>query len=200
MKSLIALGAVLISGSIAFAGASQDKIDSLVLEYYRGQNPRVQSIARLMNQTVRTEDVNCPAPRPAPGPSCVDVACQQVGKYNCDDFSEIDTITKACRGNYDGGCVAEVCDHLGKYNCDDLSEITNVATMCRSQFNGDCVKSACDHAGKYNCDDFSEMENIAKLCVGVPASCLDSVCAHLGTYNCDDLSELEAVGNSCRGN
>jgi hypothetical protein len=134
------------------------------------------------------------------GHSCVDVSCQFLGSFGCDDVSEVERVGRACRGNFDGECVNSTCTHLGSFGCDDIGEIERVTALCRGNYGGKCVDVACQHLGRFGCDEISEIERVNGACQGVKASCLESVCQKLGTFGCDDISEIERVASSCRGN
>lgn len=175
---------------------SQDAIDKLATEYFVNERP-VNGFMRLLNTA---DPHRCDDQQQENGPSCVDVACGFVGKFNCDEMSEVDRVGKACRGNNDGSCVNSTCNRLGKFNCDEISEIERVATMCRGNHSGKCIDAACGYLGTFNCDEMSEVERVNNSCRGVKASCIDSVCQKLGKFNCDEISEIEKVANSCRGN
>jgi hypothetical protein len=175
---------------------SDEQLNRLVDQYYAQRKAQPTTWMQWFSDR---RPPNCDdGPTPG-GPSCLDVACEKVGESNCDDVSEIDRISRACRGNYDGSCMREVCSHLDRLNCDDIPEIEKVAKMCASHYNGACVQTACNHLGTLGCDDFDEVERVTKLCVGIPASCLDSVCNRMGPLDCDDIPELERVAATCRG-
>jgi hypothetical protein len=100
------------------------------------------------------------------GPSCVDVACDKLGHFGCDDLSEIKEVGVVCRGNYDGSCLEAVCAKLGHFGCDDLSEIRSVARACVGNYDLSCFESVCSRLGAFGCDDVKEVEDVLKTCVG----------------------------------
>lgn len=133
------------------------------------------------------------------GPKCVDVACDLLGRYGCDELSQVEGVGRACRGNYDGTCLKSSCGFLGRFGCDELIEVTRVATSCQGVYSMDCINTACGLLGRFGCDELIEVERVGKSCRGSDAQCIQSVCARLGRYGCDELVEVERVAASCAG-
>lgn len=131
---------------------------------------------------------------------CIDVACNKLGTYGCDQQSEVSEVIAACRG-VDADCVEASCGYLGTYGCDQMSEIVAVANNCRQIFDGRCMEVVCTKLGTYGCDQLSEVQQVGAICKGrVDSGCIESVCARLGTYGCDQMSEVQQVAKSCGGN
>ena len=172
---------------------TKDQLDKLASDFFANEH----STPKMSLLSVDPHDCE---DQQQEGPSCVDVSCQFLGRFGCDDVSEVERVGRACRGNFDGECVNSTCTHLGKFNCDDMSEVEQVAALCRGNHGGKCVDVACQHLGRFGCDDFSEVERVNNACRGVKASCVESVCQKLGNFGCDDMSEIERVAASCRGN
>jgi hypothetical protein len=173
---------------------TKDQLDKLAGDFFANEHsaPRMKLLD--------VDPHRCEQEQQQEGSSCVDVSCQFLGRFGCDDVAEVERVGRACRGNFNGECVNSTCTHLGRFGCDELSEIEQVAALCRGNHGGKCVDVACEHLGRFGCDDISEVERVNSACRGVKASCLDSVCQKLGTFGCDDIGEIERVANSCRGN
>lgn len=102
----------------------------------------------------------------APGMGCLDVVCNNLGTYGCDDKSEIDDVLKMCRGNFDGECIRVACRAVGTYGCDDRSEVREIARACVGNIGGECVAAICKRLGQYGCDDRSEILEVINKCAG----------------------------------
>lgn len=176
------------------AQPTKDRLDKLAADFFVSEHsaPRMNLLG--------VDPHRCEQEQQQEGASCVDVSCQFLGRFGCDDVSEVERVGRACRGNYDGGCVNSTCNHLGRFGCDDIGEIERVANLCRGNHGGECVDVACQQLGRFGCDDLAEIERVNGACRGVKASCLESVCQKLGSFGCDEISEVERVANSCRGN
>ena len=100
------------------------------------------------------------------GPSCVDVACLKLGSFGCDDIAEVQAVTRACRGNYDGNCLNAACTKLGSFGCDDMDEVQAVARACVGNYETDCLNSVCSRLGSFGCDDLDEIVEVLRSCAG----------------------------------
>jgi hypothetical protein len=180
---------------------SKAYLDTLAAEFFASEKSHTMSLSTSAAKLFSRKNAErCDEDDQNSGsPSCVDVACEKLGRYNCDDVSEIQQVGEACRGNRGGACLAAACSKVGRYNCDDLSEIAVIGKACRGNFREACLEAVCARVGRYNCDDISEIRIVGEACRGTSASCIESVCNRVGRYNCDDLSEIEAVASSCRG-
>ncbi|MGZ3742248.1 MAG: hypothetical protein ACXWRE_00060 [Pseudobdellovibrionaceae bacterium] len=98
------------------------------------------------------------------GPSCIDVACDLLGHFGCDDKSKLSEVGMACRGNFDGYCLEAACSKLGKYGCDDLIEVHQVGQACVGNYDMSCFESVCQRLGKRNCNDIHEVVDILRTC------------------------------------
>jgi hypothetical protein len=201
--------------SIVFASARSDigsknqpaidvkKIESLAISYQLAQYKKqkmsfVESLNRGDNLPPGCDPHHPPPPQNSN--QCIDIVCEKLGSFGCDQQSEITAVAAACRG-VDPTCVESTCNRLGSFGCDQMSEITDVTNTCRQVFDGRCMDVACDHLGTFGCDQMSEIKQVAALCKGrVDADCIQSVCQRLGSFGCDQLSELQQVAKSCGGN
>jgi hypothetical protein len=187
------------SSAVELKGKStlQTQIDQLTNEFF-AQSESSKLVARLfpVSDGVRPQHCDDQAGK---GPSCLDVACQYLGTYNCDSASEIEQVARSRRGNWSGDCLNGACSRLGSYNCDSPIEIDEVAKSCRGQRGDSCMAVVCGYLGSYNCDSMSELSAVGRACQNVEGKCIESVCSKLGKYNCDSMSEIERVAKSCRG-
>jgi len=188
-KLILIIAALLSTAASARTAVSKATIDTLAGQYYASQ--RFNTIPAHAPQDCLQNPT---------GPSCVDVACDLLGRFGCDDLSQVESVGRACRGNYDGTCVKSSCAHLGRFGCDDLAEVTRVAVSCKGVYSTDCIDTVCGLVGRFGCDDLVELERAGTMCRGADSSCIKSVCARLGRFGCDDLAEVERVAASCGGN
>jgi hypothetical protein len=154
---------VLFATSSSFAVEAQSvSVRTLVDEFYQ-QKQSFEGFSKLVSNNFH------PSPRhdcPPRGPNCLDVACDILGTFKCDDLSEIQYIGAACRGNYDGTCLAATCKKMGVFKCDDLNEIQGVARACVGNSDLSCFESVCNRLGVFKCDDFHEIEEVLRTCAG----------------------------------
>ncbi len=159
-KFLVMVALVFSSNAFA-AGEKTYSVKDLVDQYYSLKEAR-QITTRLLSPKPSSASRYCPPN----GPACLDVACQKLGQFGCDDMSEIKEVSEACRGNYDGSCLSSACRKLGQFGCDDMSEIKKVARACVGNRDSDCFDSVCQRLGQFGCDDFSEIDEVLKTCAG----------------------------------
>ena len=209
MKSVVTMillccSALMVNAEVVKKEARIDikKIDSLVNEYFINKYQQEKSAlyeALEINRPGRPP--HCDPHNPPGGTSeCVDIACTKLGSYGCDQMSEINQVTAACRG-VNGDCLEAACAKLGSYGCDQMSEIEQVGAVCRSVFDSECMEVVCSKLGSYGCDQMSEIQQVGQMCRGrVDSGCIESVCSRLGSYGCDQMSELQQVAKSCGGN
>ncbi len=176
------------------------KIESLAKDYFLNKYLNKKSqFMRILNVPSHTPPDCNPHHRPPNVNECIDVACDQLGSYGCDQQSEIDQVVSLCRG-VDGDCVAATCRRLGSYGCDQMSELQQVSRVCNNIYDGRCIDVVCDKLGSYGCDQMTEMNQVSAICSGrVDSDCIQSVCQRLGSYGCDQLSEVQQVARSCGG-
>jgi hypothetical protein len=186
---------------ISLQQTESKKIQSLVTSYYLSKAAKARSFVEAL--TFGVNDIpGCDPNHPAPPnvTNCINIACDHLGEYGCDQASEIQAVATACRG-VDGACVQSSCNHLGPYGCDQMVEIQNVTNVCRDVFDSRCMDVVCRHLGEYGCDQMVEIQNVAKTCSGrVDPDCIESVCQRLGEYGCDQMVEIENVARTCTGN
>jgi hypothetical protein len=137
-------------------------IRDLVDQFY-AQKESAASVQLFSFHPPRREQ--CEEPMPT-GPSCRDVACDKLGHFGCDDMSEVSTVNRACRGNYDGQCLEVVCNKLGHFGCDDMSEVQTVARACVGNYGTECFEDTCTRLGHFGCDDVSEVQEVLRECAG----------------------------------
>jgi hypothetical protein len=159
-KFLVMVVLFVASSSFA-AGGKAFSVKELVDQYYQQKENR-QTVSRYFSESQQAPPRYCPPS----GPSCTDAACEKLGRYGCDDLSEIKEIGAACRGNYDGSCLTAACEKLGRYGCDDKSEVQKVARACVGNYDSSCFESVCNRLGRYGCDDTTEVEEVLRSCAG----------------------------------
>lgn len=177
------------------------KIESLVIDYYLSQYQKQKnSFIENLSHNERKPDCgpNHP-PQPPSSRQCIDTVCNKLGSFGCDQPSEINDVTLACRG-VDASCVESVCAKVGPFDCDQMSEIQTVTNMCRSLFDTRCMDVVCDYLGDFGCDQMSEVNQVSVMCKGrIDSGCIQDVCTRLGSFGCDQMSELQQVVKSCGG-
>ena len=192
--------------STAFAGKKPnatidtEKVKSLVYSFYLSKAAASKNFINslLLESDNRPGDCD-PGHQPPSVSNCINVACNHLGQYGCDDNTEIQNVAAACRG-VDGGCLEASCAHLGPFGCDNFTKIQNVTGLCRKVFDSRCMDVVCKHLGQYGCDDFTEISNVSNVCAGrVDSDCIESVCQRLGPYGCDDFTEIQNVAKTCSG-
>lgn len=143
-----------------------EKIDSLARDYFvQAYQKRKKSFA----ESLKREDFRppgCDPHHPPQSPNeCIDVVCNHLGSFGCDQQSEINQVADTCRG-VDGGCINSVCSRLGNFGCDQMSEIKQVGTMCAGRVDSGCIENVCQRLGNFGCDQMSELEQVTKSCGG----------------------------------
>ena len=164
LRKLLVLSAFLASSlflNATFANERPHSIKELVDQYYQMKDAR-QTMTRIASSKAPSNVNYCP-PR---GPSCIEAACDNLGRFGCDDVSEVKEVAEACRGNYDGSCLTSVCGKLGRFGCDDMHEVKQVARACVGNIDGSCFESVCRRAGPFDCDDFNEVQEVLRTCAG----------------------------------
>ncbi len=156
-------------GSTAGAVDSQ-KIHQLVDQFYLQKSPAKAAPKHLLGFL----NLN-PKPNgflsnqgcgPGSGSSCMDVACEKLGSFGCNDLDEIKTVGLACRGNWNGDCLTAACEKLGSFGCNDMGEITVVARACVGNANTQCFESVCQKLGSFGCNDQNEVTEVLNACSG----------------------------------
>lgn len=99
-----------------------------------------------------------------PTGSCFQTACETVGRFECDDFNEQQTLRNACKGVYGNGCLLESFKFLGKFEYDDLEEMARLVTSCRGVFDIQCVNYSCTRLGRFGCDELEEIARVNQAC------------------------------------
>ena len=148
-------------------------------------------------------DPSCP-PYPGQGASvtCMQVVCNKLGSYGCDDQADISRVAQVCASQFDGSCIQSACEKLGSYGCDDFTDIQRVAALCSGNFGSYCINTACSYLGSYGCDDVTDLQRVGLSCARAnynAVECLKYSCAKLGSYSCDDYTEVDRVLKSCNG-
>ena len=166
IATLLITSFLILISSVTFAAPSKGRsINDLVDQYYSIKEKQKIFNSQKKNilfQQTETLQNHCPVP----GPSCMDVACDKLGSFDCDEVSEIKEVGRVCRGNENGLCVDAVCKKLGSFDCDDLSEVKVVARACVGNHNAECFESVCKRLGSFDCDDVDEVEDVLNACSG----------------------------------
>lgn len=157
------IAAMLFATSVLAAQAEVKSapISELVDQYYQQKSLVTQYHSLFTKQS--HPPIGC---QPSDSPTCFDSACNQLGSQGCDDISEIQAVSRACRGNYNGVCINAACRKLGPFGCDDISEIESVARACVGSVDSECLDSVCKRLGQFGCDDISEIETVLRTCSG----------------------------------
>lgn len=152
------LALVFIAADLSGA-ASSSKIEVLVDQYYssQGQKPR----------PLPDPPQESPPPRQCPSPisprSCIEAACQQMSRFECDDPEDLSEVSQACR-NVHGDCVKNLCSRMSRFACDEKGEVFEVASACRGVVDVSCIDYVCSRLSRFDCDDISELRDIARQC------------------------------------
>ena len=144
-------------------------IDELVNQFYAKKESRPQGARGFSATTQRGlsgAPIYCPPNGPGNGSKCADVACEKLGHFGCDDFSEIEDVNRACRGNFDSACLESACTKLGRFGCDEMKEIQAVARACVGNYDTSCFDSVCSRLGHFGCDEVTEVEKVLRSCAG----------------------------------
>ncbi|MCC7403209.1 MAG: hypothetical protein IT288_02320 [Bdellovibrionales bacterium] len=164
MKYLLMSLVMLLALSVneAKAGERSLSINDLVDQYYAAKEDELT-----VKQLPPTPD-NVGDPRYCPplGPSCTEVACSTLGTFGCDEVKEVETIGRACRGNFDGTCLRAACTRLGTFGCDGMPEVERVARACVGNYGDECVNTVCNRLGSFGCDELPEIEKVLQSCAG----------------------------------
>ncbi|MDD0854346.1 hypothetical protein HBN50_14635 [Halobacteriovorax sp. GB3] len=99
------------------------------------------------------------------GSACMEVACEKLGTFGCNEVEEVIEIGQACRGNYSGDCLANLCDRVGTFGCNEKEEVKTIARACVGADNS-CVEFVCNKLGAFGCNEISEVVEVAKSCSG----------------------------------
>lgn len=95
--------------------------------------------------------------------ACIEAACQQMSRFECDERHELLEVTRACR-NVSGDCVRNLCGRVGRFYCDDRSEVLQIADACRGLVDVSCVDFVCSQMSRFECDEIYELEEVARQC------------------------------------
>ena len=103
--------------------------------------------------------------RPQSG-SCFRTACDTVDTFECDDQDEMDTLRRACRGNWGDGCIKLSVKFLDVFEYDDLEDMETLANSCRGVYDLECVNYSCRRMEPFGCDDLEEIVDVNLGCSG----------------------------------
>lgn len=103
--------------------------------------------------------------RPQRG-SCFRTACETVDQFECDDQHEMDTLRRACRGNWGDACLKTSVSFLDRFEYDDLEEMAELADSCRGISDTECIRYTCERMGSFACDDLDEIKEVNRRCSG----------------------------------
>lgn len=132
------------------------RVDKLAAQYdQRWQAAQSQAALRPQHDQCE-DDLN--------GPTCLDTVCNLIGKFNCDEASEIQRVGESCRGNRGGECVNKACSYVGHFNCDDPSEVLLMAKSCRGVWRPTCVDEICSRLSRFECDELNEIRAVLNSC------------------------------------
>jgi hypothetical protein len=101
-----------------------------------------------------------------PKGSCFKIACDSVGRFECDEEDEIQNIQRACRGVRGESCIVNAMSFLHKFEYDENNEMVQLAASCKGYYDYECVRYSCDKLKPFGCDELQEIINVHRACMG----------------------------------